>query len=96
MQTSTEMTWILLLLVLLFAFVSGGSISENPLIWGSAMFLQIPITILTAVAAWFPLLAPILVILMVKGYFHGILTDTVGQGFLLFILVSVFAVMFSA
>jgi hypothetical protein len=95
MQTTTEMTWILLVFVLLVSFAHGGAIGDSPLVWGSALFLDIPFMFFLALSNSFPLLAP-LFILALLYYFVVVLEGGVGQGYTVFVVASVIIMMVGA
>ncbi len=88
MQTTTEMTWILVTFVMFMAFVSHSTMSSSPLIWGSSMLLSIPFELMGAFAGAFPLLAP-LFILALLYYFNVLIPAAVGEGFTWFIVAAV-------
>ena len=92
MQTSTEMTWILVTFVMLISFANHSLIGEVPIVWGSAMLLEIPFQLLTGLMGAFPLLAP-LFILALLYYFNVLLPSAVGEGFTLFIVAAVIILM---
>ncbi|MBI5225810.1 hypothetical protein HY994_01055 [Candidatus Micrarchaeota archaeon] len=92
MQTTTETTWILVTFVLLLAFANHTAIGSVGLVWGSAMFLQIPFELMGAMMDAFPLLAP-LFLLALLYYFIVILPAGVGEGYTLFIVAAVIILM---
>lgn len=92
METSTELTWMLLIFVLLLAFLNHGAIGDSPLVWGSAMILMVPFDIFSAVSNGAPLVAP-LAVLALLFYLQKLLPGAVGEGFTTFIIASVIIVL---
>lgn len=92
MQTSTEMTWILITFVLFVAFASHSLISEVPLVWGSAMIVSVPFELAMGFAGVFPLLAPLFV-LAILYYFNVLVPSAVGEGFTWFIVAAIIITM---
>ncbi|GEM_PF-2964361 len=92
MQTTTEMTWILITFVLLISFVNHSLISEVPLVWGSAMLVDIPFSLMNALIDGFPLLAPLFVLALLY-YFNTLLPSAVGEGFTWFVVAAVIILM---
>jgi len=86
------MTWIFVTFVMFVAFVGHTTISSVPLVWGSAMLLQIPFELMAAFSGAFPLLAP-LFILALLYYFNVLVPSAVGEGFTWFIVAAVIILM---
>ncbi len=92
MQTTTETAWMLVTFALLMAFAQHIPLGQTSLIWGSAMFLQIPFELMGNLMVAFPLLAP-LFLLALLYYFMVLLPGGVGEGYSLFIVAAVIVLM---
>ncbi|MBI2445615.1 hypothetical protein HYV43_04470 [Candidatus Micrarchaeota archaeon] len=92
MQTSTEMTWILIAFVMFVGFATNTLMSDLPLVWGSAMFVSIPFELLMNLAGAFPLFAPLFVLALLY-YFNVLVPSAVGEGFTWFIVAAIIITM---
>ncbi|MBS3070336.1 hypothetical protein J4220_02405 [Candidatus Micrarchaeota archaeon] len=85
----------LVLLVFIFvaigSYTSGGFSTDSPLIWGPALFVQIPFALLNGIASNVPLLIPIAIIALL-AYFD-FLTATLGEAFLTLVVFGAVIVM---
>lgn len=92
METSTELTWMLLLFAATIGFLNQAPLGDSPLVWGAAMWILIPFQLAMDLSSALPLIAP-LAILALVFYKINILQANVGEGMMMFILAAAIMVL---
>jgi len=91
---TADMALLLIIFVLMLSAFGGFGYGDNPLVWGSAMFIGVIFGVINAAAASGAaiILVPLALVLMLKGYMPS-LGDFVGEGMLAFFIIAFFIVL---
>lgn len=80
MPLDAESLVLIVFILLVLSWFSSGSVNtDNPLIWGPALVLQVPLSIFNYIASATPILVP-LAIIGFLAYFN-FLSNMLGEGF---------------
>ena len=88
------MAFLLIIFVLMLSAFGGFGSGDNPLVWGSAMFIGVIFGVINAAAASGAaiVLVPLALVLMFKGYMPS-LGNFAGEGLLAFFIIAFFIVL---
>ena len=91
---TADMALLLIIFVFMLSAFGGFGYGDNPLVWGSAMFIGVIFGVINAAAASGAaiVLVPLTLIVLFKGYLPA-LGNFVGEGMLAFFIIAFFIVL---